>query len=112
MKASKLLDYKQDLERGLIIRCKGKYPYEEVVDFLIADSYDDHCGYSLWVISGYKAGLKLVTLPKDSIPVLNEGYAIDKKWLIKNWDKWGYVDCSIEDVWIVEMDLPSYPNQY
>lgn len=35
MKASKLLDYKQDLERGLIIRCKGKYPYEEVVDFFL-----------------------------------------------------------------------------
>ena len=43
----KLVDYKNNLERGLVLRCKGKYPYEEVVDFIITESYMDDKGYSL-----------------------------------------------------------------
>jgi hypothetical protein len=61
----------------------------------------DNDGYVLIVISGYKAGLKFSQLPKDSIP---EGYryGLKTKWLIENWSKWGYFDCSIEDVIILE----------
>ena len=84
------LIYKSDLERGQIIRCA--HLDEGAIDLLIADSYDRNSGYSLWEISGYKAGLKYVRLPKESMPATNEGYAIDTTWLIKNWEKWGYID--------------------
>jgi len=30
----KLIDQTEDLQRGQILRCKGKYPYEDVVDFM------------------------------------------------------------------------------
>ena len=99
---TKLINYHEDIERGMIVRCRGKYPYEDVVDFLICESYDSSVGYTLMVATGYKAGLRFVVLPKESISSGNSGYAISTKWLIENWSKWGYADCPIEDVWIVK----------
>jgi hypothetical protein len=102
MKKVKLIEYSSNLDRGLIIRCKGKYPYEEVVDFMICETYDSNFGYSLIVVSGYKAGLKFVVFPKESLPHENLGYAVDIEWLKKNWCVWGYGDCLLEDVWLIQ----------
>ncbi|MCL1992125.1 MAG: Imm45 family immunity protein [Spirochaetes bacterium] len=106
MEKIKLINHSKDLERGMIIRCKGECPYEEVVDFLICETPEPDFGYTLMVISGYKAGLKLVTLPKDSLPNENSGYAINVNWLKNNWHKWGYNDCLLEDVWIITNSVP------
>ncbi len=101
----KLSEYPNNyIERGMILRCKGTYPYEEIVDFLICEPFcyeDDENGYMLIVCSGYKAGLKFCQFPNSSIP---EGFCmgLDRNWLIKNWEKYGYYDCKIEDVQILE----------
>lgn len=31
-----------------------------------------------------------------------ETYAVSTKWLVGNWHEWGYIDCPLEDVWVVE----------
>lgn len=102
----KLAAYPKDIERGMIVRCKGTYPYEAAIDFLVCESYDTAVGYTLMVASGYKAGLRFVILPKESRPTTNSGYAISTEWLIANWTKWGYMDCPVEDVWVVEKSTP------
>ncbi|WP_207510982.1 Imm45 family immunity protein [Longitalea luteola] len=104
MKNIKLVDSKEDLVRGSILRCKGKYPYEDYVDFMVIEQQEH---YSLLVISGYKAGLTYVQLPEESVPKNNEGYAISIEWLKLNWNKWGYIDCPVTDVHILFKEPPS-----
>jgi hypothetical protein len=104
MKSIKLVDSKEDLVRGSILRCKGKYPYEDYVDFMVIEQQRQ---YALLVVSGYKAGLTFVQLPPESIPKANEGYAVDIEWLKLNWNKWGYIDCPVDDVHIIYKDAPN-----
>ncbi|WP_143310263.1 Imm45 family immunity protein [Chitinophaga vietnamensis] len=107
MQNIKLVALKENIERGAILRCKGKYPYEDYVDFMVIESSDEgKLAYSLLVASGYKAGLSFVTLPQESIPSENEGYAINIEWLKSNWSKWGYFECPIEDVHVIYKDPP------
>ncbi|MEC5145422.1 Imm45 family immunity protein [Chitinophaga sp. 212800010-3] len=107
MKNTKLIALKENIERGAILRCKGKYPYEDYVDFMVIESSDEgKLVYSLLVVSGYKAGLTFVMLPQESIPERNEGYAINTAWLCANWNKWGYFECLVEDVHVVYKDPP------
>lgn len=102
---SRLLDYKQDISRGCVFRCKAKYPYEEVVDFMVAESFDNgELRYVLYVISGYKAGSLLVRLPKDA---LSTNFGLNWKWVVENWNDWIYLDCGVEDVWVVEKSVPT-----
>jgi hypothetical protein len=54
------------LFHGSIIRCIGKWPYENIVDFMVLDGIDKDRGVTIIVSSGYKAGLILVNLPKES----------------------------------------------
>ncbi|CAA0149396.1 Imm45 family immunity protein [Tenacibaculum maritimum] len=104
----KLLEYKEEtINRGYILRCKGVHPYEEIVDFLICESTNiDIESYMLIVSSGYKAGLKYSQLPKESIPN-GVRMGLSTNWLIENWSKWGYFDCKIEDVYLLENTVPS-----
>ena len=79
----KLTDYSEEIiERGTHIRCKAKYPYEDVVDFMLCESPHTE-SYLLMVVSGYKAGLTFCILPKESIP---EGTRMgcSTKWLVEN----------------------------
>lgn len=104
-KKIKLLDNKKDITRGCVFRCKARYPYEEVVDFMVAESfYNGEPRYAVYVISGYKAGSLVVWLPNES---LSTNYGLSWRWVIENWDKWIYLDCDIENVWIVEKSVPT-----
>lgn len=107
----KLIDYKKNFSRGTILRCPGQYPYEEIVDFMVAEilGQDD---YALIVISGYKAGLTLVVLPPESRPNDNQGYAVDITWLKENWSRWGYIDCPLDEVWVIENSAPTRFDEY
>jgi Immunity protein 45 len=99
---TKLINTKNDLERGTIIKCKGKYPYEAFVDFMVTElPIDEKRRYALLVVSGYKAGLIFAVLPEESVPKENEGYAISSNWLKDNWEKWGYFDCPLQDVYLL-----------
>ncbi len=93
----KLTNFKENIIwRGAILKCKGKYPYEDVVYFLVCEIQET---YALVIISGHKAGLIYTYFPKESIP---DGYrlGLGSDWLKTNWNKWGYIDCDIEDVYI------------
>jgi hypothetical protein len=98
----KLINAKNNIERGDILKCKGKPPYEAFVDFMVIElSIDEKNAYALLVVSGYKAGLIFAILPDESVPKENEGYAISVNWLKENWRKWGYFDCPLEDVFLL-----------
>ncbi|RJY09313.1 Imm45 family immunity protein [Aurantiacibacter aquimixticola] len=96
------------LHRGAVIRLKASLPYEEFVDFMVCENYDADLGMSLIVISGYKAGLNAVSLPKRS-EIGKEGSIgyVNVAWLRENWNEWVYSDCSVEDVFVLETAPPA-----
>ena len=66
----KLIDFKENnICRGMVLRCKGKYPYEAIVDFLVCETPDSGAKtFQLIVISGFKAGAKYYQFPEESLP--------------------------------------------
>lgn len=58
----------------------------------------------LIITSGYKAGLILVYLPRDSFS--KEG-GLNKEWVVSNWEKWIYPDCDVSDVMLVRYESAS-----
>ncbi|SPL72038.1 Imm45 family immunity protein [Acinetobacter stercoris] len=102
--AKKFKEFNEDLERGLILRCKGQQPYEEYVDFMIVEQQEEQRKYGLMVISGYKAGLMYVSFPKEAISL--KGFDLSYEWVKLNWSNWGYVDCALDDVYIIERLAP------
>lgn len=105
--AIKLIDYSENLSRGTILRCTGKSPYEDFVDFMVVECFNKADGnYSLMVSSGYKAGITYAVLPPESLPAGNDGYAVDLGWLTANWQKWGYFECPLNEVFVIENKPP------
>ena len=96
----KLVDFDDGvIYRGSVFRVRGKYPYEEFVDFMLVETYNIDRPYGLLVYSGYKAGLTLVHLTKQSAS--NEG-GVDKQWIVDNWAEWVYPECDIHDVYYID----------
>jgi hypothetical protein len=101
MNQEKLIDsLSSSIFRGNVLRVRGKYPYEEYVDFMVFETPSKDRPYGLIVTSGYKAGLILVYLPAESSSA--EGAGLDRKWIVNNWDKWIYPDCNISDVYLID----------
>lgn len=92
--------------RGQIFRLSARWPYEEIVDFMVVNIPDGEFGHSLVVISGNKAGLLVVRLPVESGSSGTRG--ISKDWIVKNWAKWVYPDCPVENVYLY--DKAEVPN--
>jgi hypothetical protein len=93
---------------GAVIRCLGKWPYENIVDFMILEGIDKDRGATIIVSSGYKAGLLLVNLPKESEENNGEYVrCLNAEWLKLNWTKWVYPECDIENVYISDGYLPA-----
>ena len=104
--AMKLIDHKrEELWRGTILRFKGKYPFEEIVDFMLVDIPCVESSFAVVCISGYHAGETECYLPKEAKNVST--HSISRSWLIKNWNKWIYPDCPIQDVLILKSQVPS-----
>lgn len=102
----KLIETDEPLQRGSILRCKGKYPYENYVDFMIIEQINpEKRRYSLLVISGYKAGLNYVTFPDACLA--ESKFSVCSKWLKENWANWGYFESPIEEVYIVNRNVPN-----
>lgn len=53
----KLIDYKEnDLWRGTILRFRGKYPFEEIVGFMLVDiPYIERSIFVNWLINNWNA---------------------------------------------------------
>jgi len=105
----KLIDFKENnICRGMVLRCKGKYPYEAIVDFLVCETPDSGAKtFQLIVISGFKAGSKYYQFPEESLPKDRSRYGLSTHWLRDNWYKYGYIDCPLEDVYIYESQVPT-----
>ncbi|MGS1010518.1 Imm45 family immunity protein [Achromobacter anxifer] len=100
MNAKRIVESSVDsIQRGNIFRVRGKYPYEEWVDFMVYEVPADDRGYGLIVTSGYKAGSVVVHLPKESY---SESCGLNKNWVIVNWNKWIYPECDIMDVYLMD----------
>jgi Immunity protein 45 len=105
----KLINYTEiTIQRGTLLRCLAEYPYEEVVDFLVCEPSYKNKGCRLMVASGYKAGIVLCDLPFES-HTIGQSYGINTCWLQNNWNKWVYLDCSVEQVLLIENGSPIYP---
>ena len=101
----RLIDCKRkELWRGTIFRFNGKYPFENIVDFMLVDIPYVESSFALICISGYYAGACECCLPKEA---KNAGtHSISTDWLIKNWNKWVYSECSVNDVLVLEAQVP------
>lgn len=96
----KLIDCQEEgLGAGAIFRFKGKYPFEEVVDFMLVYNPGSESRYMLICASGYYTGETELMLPKEA---KNENeVSISTSWLIKNWNKWIYPHCPVQDVLLI-----------
>jgi hypothetical protein len=86
--------------RGTVFRCRGVYPHEEVVDFLLVD-IPHLAGFGLVVATGYKAGLPLAVLPEEARIHDEKVKAISASWLLANWTERIY-DCDPHDVYVID----------
>ncbi len=97
------------LGRGAVFRFRAKYPYEDVVDYMLL--YDGGSDRSLAMIvsSGHKAGHLVIRLPNEC---LHEGTGmLSVEWLKQNWTNWVYPDCPVEDVYYLhKYPVPEYPT--
>ena len=84
--------------RGQIFRLPARWPYEEIVDFMVVDIPDGEYGHSIIVLSGNKAGRLVVRLPLESCSAGVHG--VSQEWIVKNWSKWVYPDCPVENVYL------------
>jgi hypothetical protein len=110
MKFTRLLDYSEEyIYRGMVLRCVGKWPYEDIVEFLVCEPIDEDRGFVLMVATGYKAGLINVRLPQECIPPGNVR-GLSTLWLKENWSTWGYTDCPIDKVYIYTPVIPKTLN--
>ena len=73
---------------GTVFRCKGEYPHEEIVDFILINYPHFPSGHALIVASGYKAGHTVVALPAEAM--YPNTYGISVQWVKENWKKWIY----------------------
>ena len=93
-------DDREVLHRGVVLRLRGQWPYEDFVDFMVFDPLEEKHGMGLIVSSGHKAGLISLLLPIESETDGDRG--IDRKWLVDNWAKWVYPECDVSDVFVTE----------
>ncbi|WP_447837777.1 Imm45 family immunity protein [Aeromonas salmonicida] len=99
-KLCRLVDLDMDvLWRGSLLRLPAKPPYEEYVEFMVFETQKEETPYGLIISSGYKAGLILVYLPKESC---SSGGGVERQWIIDNWSLWIYPDCGIEMVFYAD----------
>ncbi|MCS2161241.1 Imm45 family immunity protein [Scandinavium sp. H11S7] len=105
----KLIEYKSEtISRGCVFRFPSFWPYEKTVDLLVVSMPDEDSEHALVVSTGHKAGLILVRLPRECESTSCR--SIKYQWILDNWDKWIYPECSVEDVFIFQhYDEPEYP---
>jgi hypothetical protein len=112
VKLQKLLSFtEQAFGPGIIFRCnRAEYPYESMVDFIIRHESESPSGFAMMAISGSQAGKTFQFLPKESLlpsdssPFLG-GVSVD--WIKKNWEKWIYPECPVQEVEIYKIHFQS-----
>ena len=98
---TRMTEYKYEMfGMGTIFRLKAdEYPFlEDHVDFMLCE-YPSESGYAIYCVSGYCKGHIEVVLPEEA--KLKKG-TISSDWLIKNWNKWVYDKCKVEEIDVIE----------
>ncbi|MGP2571410.1 Imm45 family immunity protein [Ornithobacterium rhinotracheale] len=100
----RLVEYNEDfLYRGSVIKFAGKNETAFVMVCEVLGSYD----LQIIRIDGYKAGIPVKTFCGESM----QGCGISIKWLIENYEKWFYIDCGINNIYILpELNLNKFIN--
>ena len=88
----------QPVKLGSVFRFPAKYPYEDIVDFMVFKRYERKSSIGFMVSSGYNSGLISIILSEGDYDKLSDTISI--KWLKENWSKWVYDECDIKDVYI------------
>jgi len=87
------------IERGSILRCYLDTHRKVFVDYLICETVGKR-SYCIYVCSGYKAGLCLISLPIEANSTT--GFiGVETEWLKKNWHEWILPQINIENVEII-----------
>lgn len=95
MNWTRLVDLTQDhIGHGAILRSPESALSERSVDLMVFDPQDSEAGMGFVAVTGQKAGLVLVLLPKESC----EGRAIKSKWLVDNWRTWVFPEVDVANV--------------
>lgn len=90
-----LVNYEEkSLQRGKVLLCRDDS--NDLIALMISEVVGENT-YNLMVISGYKAGLNYCCLPIQAVHK-ESGFGIDTKWLVENWNHYGYQGSSIENV--------------
>ncbi|QNH06398.1 hypothetical protein HNQ27_02765 [Pseudomonas sp. B11D7D] len=91
----KLVDLTQEyVGHGSVLRSPESRLTGGAIDLMVFDPQDSEAGMGLIAITGQKAGLILVLLPKESC----DGRAIKARWLVNNWRTWVFPEVDVGDV--------------
>ncbi len=85
--------------RGVVFRFPGKYPFENVVDFMLIEDHDAPTFYKLICSTGYHAGQTELALPLEA---RHPAGGVSVSWFQKNWKKWVYSKCDVHQVNYIE----------
>lgn len=97
----KLIEVEVDeIWAGAVLRFPAQMPFEDTVDFMLFFDVHAESGFSLVCTTGSKAGNLEVQLPKAALASGNVR-AINRHWLIENWQEWVYADASADEVQIL-----------
>ena len=100
-----LLECKEEVFfRSTVFRFPAKYPFEDIVDFMIIEEASAPCGLKLVCVTGYHAGQTETIFPEQA----GHGRCVSVDWLQANWQKWVYSGCRVEDVTYID----HYPSNY
>lgn len=104
---TRLVDSKTPaLGHGAVFRCPAKWPYENVVDFMVFENPLTDRSFGLMVTTGMKAGLILVLLPEDCKTPEPGVHGLSTQWVVANWAEWIYPECPVDQVLL----LDHYPS--
>lgn len=87
--------------RGTVFRFPAKYPFEDMVDFMVIEDATAPIRLKLICSTGYHAGQTELVFPEESAYGQN-CIAISVSWIKKNWNEWIYPECDINDVTFIE----------
>lgn len=102
MDGEKLLATEADcFYRGTVFRFPAKYPFEDVVDFMLFINPESPSEFSLVCTTGAKAGYMEFNFPVEAL-FGNGSKAISKQWIIDNWIDYIYPDTAISEIMVAQ----------
>ena len=93
----KLVDLEEEgLYRGCVIKFIDTLDEDNTTCVMLCEIAGKDA-YQLIRIDGYKAGIPVRTFNEEGV----KGCSLSVEWLIENYKKWTYIDCGIENIYIL-----------